>query len=202
MARRSAPRVSTTSRLLQRIWPGVRSTGSCRTTENGEGQVSKADRFHALAETPSKQGGDSPPPQCGRMVLGRWQEEAWNASNQKSSPSQGWKGRTSPGMERNNLLAAHCPSFDLCYPKTLQGITEASSKAHSQRSCPVRCQWEESAAAIGSGPGSPALLQQPLLGRRHALPKPGYPKRRPFHVGSAHLCSPTANSFIQRTRCF
>lgn len=106
------------------------------------------------------------------------QEEAWNASNQKSSPPQGRKGMTSTGTERNDLLAAHCAHFNFCYLKTLQGVSEASSKAHSQCSCPVFCQWEESAAAIGSGPGSPALLQQPLLGRRHALSNPGYPKRR------------------------
>lgn len=62
------------------------------------------------------------------------------------------------GMERNDLLAAHCPHFNLRYLKTLQGITEASSKAHSQRSCPVCCQWEESAFVIGYGPRSPALL--------------------------------------------
>lgn len=45
-----------------------------------------------------------------------------------------------PGMEKNDLLAAHCSHFNLCYLKTLQGITKASSKAHSQSSCPVSSQ--------------------------------------------------------------
>lgn len=50
---------------------------------------------------------------------------------------------TRGGMEciqKNDLLAAHCSHFNLCYLKTLQGITKASSKAHSQSSCPVSSQ--------------------------------------------------------------
>lgn len=149
MARRSAPRVNTTSRLLQRIWPGVRSTGSCKTTENGEGKVSKADRlFHALADT-KQQGG-----------VRMWEDSAGKMTRGDMERIQP-KIIPSPGAERNDLLAAHCPYFNLCYLKTLQGITKASSKAHSQCSCPVSCQRGdrgERAALISSGPGSPALL--------------------------------------------
>ena len=140
-----------------------------------------------------QQGGDSPPPQGREDGAGEKTRGGVEPPQPKIIPSL--------GMERNDLLAAHCPRFNLCSPSKLRGTTEAASEARSQRSCSVCCRGE-SRAAIGPERGSPALLQQPLSGRRDALSNPGYPERRPLPCRiRTRACSPRPTASSREAGC-